>query len=82
VVLIEVDAPVAGGRLGDDRGGELDRIERAGDDLQSVVASAYRDMAAADPGRWLVVNGGGTIEEVAARVADAVDARLGPRRDA
>ena len=82
VVLIEVDAPVAGGRLGDDRGGELDRIEGAGDDLQAVVASAYRDLAAADPDRWVVVDGNGTIEEVASRVADAVDQRLAAGRDA
>ena len=81
VVLIEVDTPVAGGRLGDDRDGELDRIEQAGDDLQAAVSAAYRDMAAADPNRWVVVAGGGTIEEVAARVADAVDARLMPGRD-
>ncbi|MBT5904901.1 MAG: dTMP kinase, partial [Acidimicrobiaceae bacterium] len=38
VVLIEMAAPVAGRRLGDDREGELDRIEQAGDDLQGVVA--------------------------------------------
>jgi dTMP kinase len=81
VVLIEVDTPVAGGRLGDDRDGELDRIEQAGDDLQAAVSAAYRDMAAADPNRWVVVAGGGTIEEVAARVADAVDTRLTPGRD-
>ena len=81
VGLIEVDTPVAGGRLGDDRDGELDRIEQAGDDLQAAVSAAYRDMAAADPNRWVVVAGGGTIEEVAARVADAVDARLMPGRD-
>ena len=81
VVLIEVDTPVAGGRLGDDRDGELDRIEQAGDDLQAAVSAAYRDMAAADPNRWVVVAGGGTIEEVAARVADAVEARLTPGRD-
>jgi dTMP kinase len=79
VVLIEVDTPVAGGRLGDDRDGELDRIERAGDDLQARVVAAYRAMAAADPDRWVVVDGGGTVAEVAVRVADAVDARLGPR---
>ncbi len=79
VVLIEVDTPVAGGRLGDDRAGELDRIERAGDDLQARVVAAYRAMAAADPDRWVVVDGGGTVADVAVRVADAVDARLGPR---
>ena len=81
VVLIEVATPVAGSRLGDDREGELDRIEQAGHDLQTVVVDAYRAMAAADPDRWVVVDGGGTVDEVAARVAAAVDARLDSGRD-
>lgn len=81
VVLIEVGTPVAGGRLGDDRDGELDRIERAGDDLQAKVVDAYRVMAAADPDRWVVVDGVGTVDDVATRVANAVGARLGPRSE-
>jgi dTMP kinase len=81
VVLIEMAAPVAGRRLGDDREGELDRIEQAGDDLQAVVADAYRAMATADPGRWVIIDGDGTVDEVAARVAGTVDDWLNPRRD-
>lgn len=81
VVLIEVAAPVAGSRLGDDREGELDRIEQAGDDLQGVVADAYRAMAIADPDRWVIVDGDGTVDEVAARVAAMVDDWLNPRWD-
>ncbi|MEC8999566.1 MAG: dTMP kinase [Actinomycetota bacterium] len=75
VVLVVLEAPLAADRLGDD--GDRDRIERAGDDLQAVVVDAYRGMAVADPDRWVVVDGSGSIEEVAARVAAAVDARLG-----
>ena len=81
VVLIEVAAPVAGSRLGEDREGELDRIEQAGDDLQGVVADAYRAMAIADPDRWVIVDGDGTVDEVAARVAAMVDDWLNPRWD-
>ena len=72
VVLILVDAPVAGRRLGD----HLDRIEQAGDAFQTAVVAAYSEMAIADPDRWLVVDGNGTVEEVAARVAAAVEERL------
>ncbi len=72
VVLILVDAPVAVRRLGD----HLDRIEQAGDAFQTAVVAAYSEMATADPDRWLVVDGNGTVEEVAARVAAAVDERL------
>ena len=81
VVLIEVSAPVASSRLGDDREGELDRIEQAGDDLQAVVADAYRAMAMADPDRWVIIDGDGTVDEVAARVAGTVDDWLNPRWD-
>ena len=81
VVLIEVAAPVAGSQLGEDREGELDRIEQAGDDLQGVVADAYRAMAIADPDRWVIIDGDGTVDEVAARVAAMVDDWLNPRWD-
>ena len=81
VVLIEVSAPVASSRLGDDREGELDRIEQAGGDLQAVVADAYRAMAMADPDRWVIIDGDGTVDEVAARVAGTVDDWLNPRWD-
>ncbi len=74
VVLVVLDVPLAADRLGG--AGDRDRIERAGDDLQAVVVAAYREMATADPDRWVVVDGSGTIEEVAARVTAAVDARL------
>ena len=81
VVLIEMAPPLAGRRLGDDREGELDRIEQAGGDLQAVVADAYRAMAIADPDRWVIIDGDGTVDEVAVRVAETVDARLNQRRD-
>jgi dTMP kinase len=72
VVLITVDIRVAVRRLGED----LDRIERAGDAFQVAVVAAYSEMAAQDPDRWLVVDGNGTVAEVAARVAAAVEGRL------
>ena len=45
----------------------------------AVVAKAWK--ALLEPSEKLDLDGGGTIEEVAARVADAVDARLMPGRD-
>ena len=81
VILIEIEASVATSRLGHDLAGSLDRIERAGDDLQLVVAEAYQSMAASDPEHWAVVNGAGTIAQVAARVAKVVDTRIGLRSE-
>ena len=74
VVLIDVDGPVAANR----RSGHLARIELAGDEFHARVVAAYRAMAAAEPDRWVVVDGTGTVEEVAERVAAGVADRLGP----
>ena len=69
VVLVALDVPLAAARLGAER----DRIERSGDGLQSKVVEAYKEMATADPDRWIVVDGSGTIDEVADRIARAID---------
>ena len=39
-------------------------------------ADGYRDLAAADPGGWVVIDGTGTVDEVFARVLAAVEERL------
>jgi dTMP kinase len=72
VVLLEVDPAASAARLGR----ELDRMEAAGDDFHRRVAAGYRALAAADPDRWVVVDGVGSIEEVAARVWHAVMTRV------
>lgn len=71
-VLLDVDLEVARQRLGD----EIDRIEGAGAEFHTRVREGYLEMAAADPDRWIVVDAGGTVDEVAARVDAAVDAWL------
>ncbi|MEA2702791.1 MAG: dTMP kinase [Actinomycetota bacterium] len=72
VVLLEVDPAASAARLGR----ELDRMEAAGDAFHRRVAAGYRALAAADPDRWIVVDGVGSIEEVAARVWHAVMTRV------
>jgi len=67
VVLLEVEPAVAAARL---QG--RDRMEAAGDDFHARVAEGYRRMAAAHPDHWLVVDGNGSVDEVAARVREAV----------
>jgi dTMP kinase len=68
VVLLDVPASVAAARL---QG--RDRMETAGDDFHARVAEGYRRMAAAHPDHWLVVDGDASVDEVAARVRDAVE---------
>ncbi len=72
VVLLEVAAPVAAARLR----GERDRMEAAGKEFHRAVADGFRAMAAADPGRWVVIDGEGPVDEVARRVRAALADRL------
>ncbi len=72
VILLEVPAAVAGSRLGRD----LDRFERAGDQFHQRVAAGFRALAEADPTGWVVVDGTGSVDEVAATVGEVVAERL------
>lgn len=74
VVLLDVAPDVAAGRL--DR--SPDRMERAGEEFHRRVADGYRALAAASPSQWVVVDGSLPVDQVAARVRAAVDARLAP----
>jgi len=68
VVLLEVPDAVAQIRLGEER----DRMEGAGDGFHERVTAGFRALAAANPDRWVVLDGTGTIDEVAERVWAAV----------
>ena len=48
--------------------GPEDRLEAEGDQFHGAVARGYLELAAADPDHWRIVDGDGTIDEVAARV--------------
>jgi dTMP kinase len=52
--------------------GESDRMEAEDRAFHDRVASGYRALATARPSRWVVVDGRGSIEEVAGRVAKVV----------
>ncbi|MBV8161216.1 MAG: dTMP kinase [Acidimicrobiia bacterium] len=68
VVLLDVPASVAARRL---QG--RDRMEAAGEEFHARVAEGYRALAAAEPHRWVVVDGIGSVDEVATRVRHAVE---------
>lgn len=71
-VLIDVSPSVMAVRLQR----APDRLEQAGDGFHERVRAGYLTMAGADPERWIVVDGSGTEDEVAAAVLAAVEARL------
>lgn len=77
-VLIEVPVAVAAGRRD---GSADDRLERLGPSFQQRVADGFRRLAADDPDRWMVVDGTGSVEDVAAAVWTGVRSRLGDGRD-
>ena len=78
VVLLDVDQAVAAAR----RCRPRDRMEAAGDAFHQRVVAGYLALAAADPDRWVVVDGSGTVDEVAARVWSAFEAWAGGRSSA
>jgi len=71
VVLLTVGVDTADDRLGDQR----DRMESEDVDFAKRVIEGFDALAEADPNRWVVVDGAGSIEEVAQRVAHVVDAQ-------
>ena len=68
VVLLDLDPADGLGR----RTGELDRIEAQDLGFHRRVRQAFCDLAAADPGRFAVVDAAAPVGEVAARVQAAV----------
>jgi dTMP kinase len=52
-----------------------DRVESAGDGFHDRVAAGYRALAAADPARWVVVDGTAPAEDVEGAVWKAVITR-------
>lgn len=73
VVLLDVPEEVSEARLGVER----DRMEEVGDGFHQRVVAGFRALAAADPDRWVVVDGTGTVDEVADRVWAAIAPRVG-----
>jgi len=73
-VLVEVDLAVGRARRS---GSSNDRIERQDDGFRQRVADGYRRLADRQATPWLVVDGTGPVEEVAAAVWTGVRQRLG-----
>ena len=72
VVLLKADSERVRQRLNR----SLDRIEQAGERFHELVTAAFDEIAATDPDRWIVLDGNGTIDEVADLVWQAVSPRL------
>lgn len=67
VVLLELDA-----QRGLDRQSDPDRIGGAGLAFQVAVASAYADLAAADPDRFIVIDASQPVSRITAEIVEAL----------
>lgn len=72
VVLLDVDISSATERILT----PFDRLESEGDAFHAAVSATYRALAAAEPGKWIVIDGVGTIDEIEARIWAEVEIRL------
>ena len=68
VILLDAPSRELTARL---HGRDLDRFEQAGPDFHDRVIAGLHAMAAADPGRWTVVDASGDVDAVFARVRAA-----------
>lgn len=72
-VLLDLDPLIGLTRLT----GDPDRLERAGDAFHLRIRHAFLDRAAADPGRWLVVDAARSVEAIQADIRARVATVLG-----
>lgn len=72
IVLLDVPADEAARRLGD----ATDRMEAEPADFHAAVLDGFHAQAALEPGRWVVIDGAGSIDAVAAAVNAVVGERL------
>ena len=63
-ILLDVPLEVGTSRLA----GPADRMEGAGEEFHRRVHDGFRELAEAEPDAWVVVDGTGTVREVADRV--------------
>jgi dTMP kinase len=73
-ILVDVPVDVAQARLGT---GAPDRLEKLGPAFAQRVRDGFLAQAAADPARWLVVDGTRPVAEVTAHIVEKVHALLG-----
>ena len=79
-LTVLVDVPLEVGRARR-LGSAEDRMENVGEAFRQRVADGYRQLAEADEMAWVVVDGSGPVEEVAAAVWSGVQEHLGPVGD-
>jgi dTMP kinase len=73
VIYIDVPTDVLNARLAKR---DLDRFEREGADFFARIADGFRELRAADPDRWIIIDGTVPKDEVEAAIRTQVNDRL------
>lgn len=73
IIVVDLPLEISRSRVGAHR----DRIETEGAAFHEAVHGAFVALAESDRSRWAVVDGTGSVDEVAARVDSVVSDRLG-----
>ena len=79
IVVLDVSVEIGLARRGAGEPAELTRFEdgaRHDDAFHERVRAGYLEMAAADPMRWVVVDGSGAVDDIAEEVGRVVDTFL------
>jgi dTMP kinase len=77
-ILVDVSVELAAARLAAAGGrAAADRMERLGPEFAGRVREGFLAQAEADPGRWIVVDGGADIASLTAHIVASVRDRLG-----
>lgn len=72
VIVLDLPETIALQRA-EQRGGREDRFEQKGAEYQARVRAAYREIAATDPQRYVVIDANQSIDEVSDAVLQAVN---------
>ena len=75
-VILDI-APEIGLQRARSRGANADRFENEGQDFHEQLRAAYREIAAREPGRCILIDADAAEEKVAEEIWDAVRRRLG-----
>ncbi|MGK9171212.1 dTMP kinase [Inquilinus limosus] len=75
-LVLDVPVEIGLARAGARRSGE-DRYERMGEALHQRLREGFLAIAAAEPERCIVIDASGTVDEVAAAILAAVEAKFG-----
>jgi dTMP kinase len=75
-ILLDIDPRVGASRLTS----EPDRMERAGLEFHDRTRAAFRARAAADPERWLILDGAASREVITAQIRQRVELLAAVRR--